>query len=221
VWIPAGIGSQSGHTYKEDVLFVIIGSEIMGYDKGKLSREQIIEAGARVVLAKGYAATTIADLSHAAHTSGGKLTHHFPTKGSLFEAIFGSLMGGMEAGPLATLADAALSPKKRIHGFLDGMYRLYAKQPNPIGCPLGHAASDSDGVSAVMKEKALKTLQRITSLFDEAFRDLGDAPGMARVKANLFVNTWQGAIVVARAGEGLEHIGRVFRYLKEIVPLSC
>ena len=65
-----------------------------------------------------------------------------------------------------------------------------------------------------MKEKALKTLQRITSLFDEAFRDLGDAPGMARVKANLFVNTWQGAIVVARAGEGLEHIGRVFRYLK-------
>jgi len=78
-----------------------------------------------------------------------------------------------------------------------------------------------DGVSAVLKEKALKTPKRFTSLFDEAFRDLGDAPGMARVKANLFVNTWQGAIVVARAREGLEHIGRVFRYLKEIVPLSC
>ena len=50
---------------------------------------------------------------------------------------------------------------------------------------------------------------------------MGDAPGMARLKANLFVNTWQGAIVVALAGEGLERIGRVFRYLKEIVPLSC
>jgi hypothetical protein len=25
----------------------------------------------------------------------------------------------------------------------------------------------------------------------------------------------------ARAGEGLEHIGRAFRNLKEIVPLSC
>ena len=54
---------------------------------------------------------------------------------------------------------------------------LYTKQPNPIGCPLGHAAGDSDAVSAVMKEKALKTLQRITSLFDKVFRDLGDAPG--------------------------------------------
>ena len=129
-------------------------------------------------------------------------------------------MEGMEVGPAATLTDAALSPKKRIHGFLDGMYRLYAKLPNPIGCPLGHAAGDSDGVSAVMKEKALKTLQRITSLLDEAFQDLGETPGMARVKANLFVSAWQGAIVVARAGEGLEHIGRVFRYLKEIVHLS-
>jgi len=44
---------------------------------------------------------------------------------------------------------------------------------------------------------------------------------MARVKANLFVNTWQAARVLARAGEGLKHIGGVFRYLKEIVPLSC
>jgi hypothetical protein len=51
-----------------------------------------------------------------------------------------------------------------------------------------------------MKEKALKILRRITSLFDEAFRDLGVAPGMTRVKANLFVSAWQGAIVVARAG---------------------
>jgi hypothetical protein len=44
---------------------------------------------------------------------------------------------------------------------------------------------------------------------------------ISRVKANLFVNTGQGAIVIAPAGERLEHIGRVFRYLKEIVPLSC
>ena len=180
----------------------------MGYDKGKLSREQIIEAGTGVVLAKGYAATTMADLSHAAHTSAGKLTHHFPTKGSLFEAIFGSLMEGMEAGPLATLADTALSPKKRIHGFLDGMYRLYAKQPNPIGCPVGHAAGDSDGVSAVMKEKALKTLQRITSLLDEAFRDLGETPGMARVKANLFVSAWQGGVARSCSTKPAHVLGR-------------
>ena len=193
----------------------------MGYDKGKLSREQIIEAGAAVVLAKGYAATTMADLSHAAHTSAGKLTHHFPTKGSLFEAILESLMTHFEVGPLATLADASQPPKERIHGFLDGIYQLYAMQRDPIGCPVGHAAGDSDGVSATMKERALKFLQRTTSLFEKAFRDLGEPPMIARAKANLFVNSWQGAIVIARAGEGLGHLRRVFRDLKEIANLSC
>jgi len=44
---------------------------------------------------------------------------------------------------------------------------------------------------------------------------------MSHPKEAAKLNTWQVAIVVARAGEGLEHIGRVFRYLKEIVPLSC
>ena len=69
-----------------------------------------------------------------------------------------------------------------------------------------------------MKEKALKTLQRITAFFTRRFGIWETRSGMARVKADFFVNPWQGAIV---AGEGLEYIGRVVRYLKEIVPPSC
>jgi TetR/AcrR family transcriptional repressor of nem operon len=192
----------------------------MEYDKGKLSREQIIQAGAAVVLAKGFAATTMADLSHAANTSSGKLTHHFPTKGSLFEAIYESLMTHFESGPLATLADSSLPPRDRIHGFLNGIYLLYAMLQDPIGCPVGHAAGDSDGVSPAMKEKAFKLLQRITNLFETTFRDLGEPPAIALAKANLFVNSWQGAIVIARAGGGLEHLRKVFRNLKEVIDLS-
>jgi TetR/AcrR family transcriptional repressor of nem operon len=193
----------------------------MGYEKGKLSREQIIDAGARVVLAKGYAATTMADLSHAAHTTAGKLTHHFPTKGSLFEAIFESMMEQFEAGPLSLLADTTRSPTVRINGFLDSMYRLYAIHPDLVGCPLGHAAGDPEGVSPAMKEQSLEFLQRTTGLFERAFRDMQHPAALARAKASLFVNSWQGAVVIARAGDGLEHIRRSFRYLKDIVDLTC
>jgi hypothetical protein len=44
--------------------------------------------------------------------------------------------------------------------------------------------------------------------------------GTQRSGLNLFVNSWQGAIVVARAGGGLEHLRKVFRDLKEMVDLS-
>jgi hypothetical protein len=90
-----------------------------------------------------------------------------------------------------------------------------------IGCHEGHAAGDSGGVSAAMKQRALKFLQRTTSLFEKVFRDLGEPPMIARVKANLFVNSWRGAVVIAGAGEGLEHLRKVFRDLKESVSFSC
>jgi AcrR family transcriptional regulator len=89
----------------------------------------------------------MADLTQAADTSAGKLSHHFPTKGSLFEAIFESMTANFEVGPLATPANASRPPKERIHGFLDGVYKLYAIQRNTIGCPVGHTAGDADGVS--------------------------------------------------------------------------
>jgi AcrR family transcriptional regulator len=189
----------------------------MGYSKGKISREQIIDACSDVVLARGFAATTTAELLQAAQTSAGKLTHHFPTKESLFEATFDRLMQGFEAGPFAILRDRQRTPGKRITDFLDAMYQLYAHQRGPIGCPIGHAAVDSNNVPASMKEQAFRLLDHTRALLESAFLELKEAPAVARAKATLFVSSWQGAIVVCRAGGGLPHIRSVFRHLKILV----
>lgn len=190
---------------------------VMGYEKGKLSREQIVEAGVSVLLTKGFSATTMADLTQAAHTSAGKLTHHFPTKASLLEAAFEQLMEQFELGPLKCLSDPVVSPKKRISGFLDGVYRLYAGQVGLVGCPLGHAAGDVEEVPPLAKEQSLKSLERVNTLFERAFRELNESPSVARSKAALFVNAWQGAVVIARAGAGRSHIRKVFGFLKRSV----
>lgn len=189
-----------------------------GYDKGRLSRQGIVEACTAVVLAKGFATVTVADLTRAAQASGGKLTHHFPTKDSLFEAVFDKLLGDFEAGPLAVLADRARPPQRRVSGFLDAMLKLYARQHELVGCPLGHAAGDSEGVSPAVKTRAQQALQETAGWFEKAFRDLGQSPASARAGAQVFVSAWQGAVVVARSGDGLGHVSRVFRALKRLAP---
>lgn len=193
----------------------------MGYDKGKLSREKIVQAAGAVVLAKGYAATSIADLSKAAETSAGKLTHHFPTKVDLFEAIFNGMMLRFKGGPLTLLGDTSRSPEGRIDGFFDAMYQLYKIQPDPIGCPVGHAAGDSDGVSTSMRKGAFALLKETEDLFEKAFLDLMYTPSLARAKAIVFVSSWQGAVVVARAGGGIQHIEKVFRSLRSTLKLGA
>lgn len=187
----------------------------MGYEKGRLARKHIVEAGARVLLAKGFSATTTADLAHAAQTTTGKLTHHFPTKAMLLEAAFQNLMMQFETGPLARLSDNMASPKDRIFRFFDEVYRVYSEQTGLVGCPLGHAAGDLEDVPPLVKQSSLKFLTRVTLLLQQTFRELKMSPSASRAKASLFVNAWQGAVVITRAGAGLEHVYKVFRLLKE------
>ena len=192
----------------------------MGYEKGRLSKEQIVQAAAGVVLAKGYVATSIADLSKAAETSAGKLTHHFPTKIDLFEAVFEATTSQFKAGPLTLLGDTSHSPQRRIGDFFKAMYQLYAAQPDPIGCPVGHAAGDSEGVSPQMRADAFNYLAQTEKLFEKAFLELGDTQPSAHSKAITFVSAWQGAVVIARGGGGIQHIERVFRSLRSMTRSS-
>jgi TetR/AcrR family transcriptional regulator, transcriptional repressor for nem operon len=186
----------------------------MGYAKGRNSRNAIIEAASAVVLAKGYGTPTMGELAQAAGISAGKLTHHFPTKTDLFEAVFEKLMEQFRAGPLAQLSDHSTSPKQRIRGFFRGMLELYRLQPDPIGCPVGHAAGDAEGISTSMKSAALHLLKETEAHLAKAFRDLGFRRGRADVKAMLYVSAWQGAVVVARAGGGIKQIQDAFEALQ-------
>jgi hypothetical protein len=57
-------------------------------------------------------------------------------------------------------------------------------------------------------------------LFETTFRDLGEPPAISLAKANLFVNSGQGAEWSLAQGGGLEHVRKVFCDLKEVVDLS-
>ena len=188
----------------------------MNYRKGATSRERILKSTASVVLEKGFSATTMADLTQAASTSVGKFTHHFPSKEALFEVLFSQMLDRFEAGPLAVLGDETNPSEQRITGFLDGIYDLYAAHPDSVGCPIGHAVNDFDGVTAGMKKRSIHFLNRTATLLERAFRDMRDPPAIAKAKAALFVNSWQGSVVVARAGGGLRHVKSVFRSLKTL-----
>lgn len=186
----------------------------MGYQKGNLSQEHIVRSASAVILSKGYAAVTMGDLLKAAGTSAGKLTHHFPTKNALLEAVFAEMMEHFRAHALGTLRDRSLPAKRRVDGFFTAMLVLYRAQHEPLGCPIGHAAGDSDGVSPAMRHEAFRALKDTERCFALAFEELGHSSAEARQKALIYVSTWQGAVVIARAGGGIAHLEKIFRSLR-------
>lgn len=193
----------------------------MGYSKGALTREHIVRATAVEVLAKGYGQVAVADITRAAGTTAGKLTHHFHAKQDLFEAVCDGLMLEYRTVALVRLADKAKGPEERISGYFSAMLALYKRQSEPIGCPVGHAAGGGEGVSSRMRDQVFDILRETENLFEQAFVDLKQDRAFARAKAKIFVSAWQGAVVVAHAGGGIRHIQSIFSGLRAIVHLNA
>ncbi len=186
----------------------------MAYEKGRLSRQQIIEAVDGVIREKGYARTSVADLAGAAGITLGKLTHHFPTRVAVFEAVFEYITNEYRAGPMSLLANTAIAPLKRVDAFFTAMYKFYASKP--IGCPVGHAVSDVDSVSDTMRDRAAALLAETEQLFRRIFVELGHSPKMVSTLASLTINAWQGAVFMARREGGLEHLEEAFDSLRTL-----
>jgi len=56
-------------------------------EKGKATRDRLIEAGREAFGERGYDATSIAEILERAGVAKGALYHHFPTKAALFDAV--------------------------------------------------------------------------------------------------------------------------------------
>ncbi|HTK62472.1 MAG TPA: TetR family transcriptional regulator [Pseudonocardia sp.] len=98
-----------------------------GSTKGARTRLRILDAAARVLREKGYAATRLSDIAEVAGLQTGSLAFHFPAKGRLLDEV---VRHGLAVG-LAQVRDAAerlgpdASPTARIiaaiHAHLDGL----------------------------------------------------------------------------------------------------
>jgi len=98
-----------------------------GSTKGARTRLRILDAAARVLREKGYAATRLSDIAEVAGLQTGSLAFHFPAKGQLLdEVVRHGLAVGLSRvreaadslGPDATPAERVTAA---IHAHLDGL----------------------------------------------------------------------------------------------------
>jgi AcrR family transcriptional regulator len=67
-------------------------------EKGRATRDRLVEAGRGAFGAHGYDAASIADILDAAGVAKGALYHHFATKAALFDAVLDRVGAGARRG---------------------------------------------------------------------------------------------------------------------------
>src|SRR5207244_11256628 len=108
-------------------------------DKGRATRDRVLDAATALVFERGVAGTTLDDVRAAAKVSKGQLYHYFADKGDLIHAVIGrTIQQVLDAQP--ALAD--LSSWAAIARWFDELVELQIARDAAGGCPIGGLAGE-------------------------------------------------------------------------------
>lgn len=189
----------------------------MGYRKGLDSREAIVDAAARVVLQRGFDATSFGDVCDMVGISRGKLTHHFPTKEALFEAITEDRFNRFRRRVIDPLLDESRDPRERILGLFASFRTVYADPERIPGCYIGHTAMELASRTPTMNEQLSRVLDEWRSAVARTLVAAGRPPDAAARLAFLTISAIEGAILMARAQADKSTIVETLNELERIL----
>jgi TetR/AcrR family transcriptional repressor of nem operon len=131
-------------------------------------KQEIISIAREIIHSKGYQATSIRDILHAADIGKGQFYHYFSSKYDLGLAVVEDLIQEWDSQLLVGIFQSADEPKSKLNKMLDWAITFHAGMENKPGCPIGNLAIEM-------------------SEHDETFR----------VKIQHFIERWIGAVETA------------------------
>jgi AcrR family transcriptional regulator len=189
----------------------------VGYEKGLRTRDEILDAAGRLVFVRGYAASSFSEITAALGISLGKITHHFPSKAALFEALFEQAVAHFREQTLPIFEDPSLSPLQRIERVLFRIETFYASQGEIIGCPVGQTMADPVTATLAMRELATGVLADTERMMALNLVEMGWSPQQAASRAAIVTAAWQGAVLLARGGSGIGGFRRILGHVRTLL----
>jgi AcrR family transcriptional regulator len=132
-------------------------------------RERLLEAAIRIVAEKGYAATTVADLTREAGVSRTTFYEHFEDKGACFLAAYDNAVDALVRRVGAAYESQERWPERARAG-LEALLAALAEEPDLARLAL----VDIGSAGPLAQRRYRAAVQRLTPLFDEG-RDFSAA----------------------------------------------
>ena len=167
------------------------------------ARDAVVEATQRLMVAKGYAATTVEQICQEAETTKGTFFHYFSSKEAIAKAALERFTEVQRAALDSRPFAKELEPLKRFDGFIEFVAQS-VKDPIRDSCLVGilaHEMSDTHPEFRAMCRAALgRSAHDLKQLLDDiksryAPKKLVDTQSLAE----LFVIVSQGAYLVSKA----------------------
>ncbi len=130
---------------------------------GKSTREQIIAVTLEALQQGGLAALTIRQIADRAGVNVAAVNYHFGSKDALVNEVLVELTSGLR-GAFTALADDAVSPRDRLHQFLDGFASVLLRYPDVYRQAIGSGLLGGDEQRqylGFLRAEGLQALKRL------------------------------------------------------------
>jgi len=191
------------------------------------TKEKLLEAAQRLMLAQGFPATTVDEICEAAGLTKGSFFHYFESKEDLGKAVLDRFCSSMfqiaQEGPFHKKRD----PLQRVYGWVDGYIEMSKNPALQNGCLLGtftQELSDTHpGIRALCTEHFAQWAEMLKRDLDEAKAKYAPkAPFDTQSLAEHLIAVLEGSLIIAKAKQdrgvlekNLQHFKRYVKSLFE------
>ena len=165
-------------------------------------KKQLLEAGLKMLLERGYNDLGIQALLEATDTHKGSFYHHFASKEDFALEVVDLYMIGVHQALDAFLGATDIPPLQRIRNFFEAIRDSYRSE-GYLGCLLGGLGQELSGVSELFAKKIETCLSTIGEnlarcLIEAKLRQELPEQADPQQISMVLVNCWEGAALRSR-----------------------
>jgi TetR/AcrR family transcriptional repressor of nem operon len=180
-------------------------------------RENILDAGLKVMFRSGYFGSSVRDICAAAKAPHGSFTNHFRSKERFAKEVLDRYFANLQARVRNALEDKTITPKQRLKRYLEMTCDVLEKDGWSRGCLIGDFSIETSSVSKLMRQRLEAIFEAWRAPFAECIAEAQalseiDATFDATDLADFLLASWEGAILrmkVERGPAALERFQKI------------
>ena len=163
-------------------------------------RNDIIDAGLRVMFRSGYNGSSVRDIAAAAGAPQGSFTNHFRSKEAFAEAVLDRYFDTVKGLVGEALNDTSLAPRDRLRRYLDTITGRLEADDWSRGCLIGDLSLEASAQSEPLRARLAAIFEEWRVPFADCIAE-GQAAGEIASEfdptdlAEFLLCSWQGAIL--------------------------
>jgi TetR/AcrR family transcriptional repressor of nem operon len=170
-------------------------------------REDLLNAGLKVMFRSGYQGATVRDICAAAGAPQGSFTNHFRSKEAFAQEVLDRYFANLQRNVRRALDDKSLTPRQRLKRYLDIISGVLAGDKWNRGCLIGDFSLETTSQSTRLRQRLEAIFQEWRAPFASC---IAEAQTVGEIDstfdpmdlAEFLLASWEGAILRMKVERG-------------------